>query len=78
MFIAIKGSQEMLPRTQLKKKRGCSQLCFMRDSKEVFHVKGPFLGNLEILTIEVSTCICFILSQNLNYIRNCFILPIIH
>jgi hypothetical protein len=45
----------MLPRTQLKKNRGCSQLCFMRASKEVFHVKGPFLGNLEILTIEVGT-----------------------
>ncbi|XP_060575611.1 lipoxygenase homology domain-containing protein 1-like isoform X2 [Ruditapes philippinarum] len=52
VFVTIKGSQEMLPRTQLKKNRGCSQLCFMRASKEVFHVKGPFLGNLEILTIE--------------------------
>lgn len=54
VYIAIKGSAEYLPRTQLKKNRGCAQLCFMRASKEVFHVKGPFLGHLQILTIEVS------------------------
>ncbi|XP_053387864.1 uncharacterized protein LOC123563449 isoform X2 [Mercenaria mercenaria] len=52
VFIAIKGSLEFLPRTQLKKTHGCSQLCFVRASKEVFHVKGPLLGNLQILTIE--------------------------
>lgn len=52
VFVTIKGSIEMLPRTQLKKNRGSSSLCFIRASHEVFFIKGPFLGNLQILTIE--------------------------
>jgi hypothetical protein len=26
---------------------------FMRETKETFYLKSPFLGNLEIVTIEV-------------------------
>ena len=51
--MTIKGSLGIMPRQKLVKKRGCSKLCFMRASKEVFHIQGPFLGNLEILTVEV-------------------------
>ena len=43
-----------LPRQKLEKKRGYPKLCFIRGSKEVFHIQGPFLGWLEMLTIEVS------------------------
>lgn len=57
VFITVKGAVDYLPRTQLKKNRGSAQLCFMRASKEVFHIKGPFLGNLQILTIEVCSYI---------------------
>ncbi|KAL4240484.1 hypothetical protein ACF0H5_001276 [Mactra antiquata] len=52
VYISIKGSLDVLPRTQLVKKRGSAQMCFMRASKETFHIKGPFLGNLQILSVE--------------------------
>ena len=53
VYVTIKGSMGFLPRQQLTKKRGCSKMCFVRASKETFHIQGPFLGWLEILTIEV-------------------------
>ncbi|KAK3589063.1 hypothetical protein CHS0354_008713 [Potamilus streckersoni] len=52
VFITIKGSLELLPKTKLVKKRGSSNFCFVRASKETFHIKGPNLGNLQMLTIE--------------------------
>ncbi|KAL3873928.1 hypothetical protein ACJMK2_037005 [Sinanodonta woodiana] len=52
VFITIKGSLEMLPKTKLVKKRGSSNFCFVRASKETFHIKGPNLGNLQVLTIQ--------------------------
>ncbi|XP_052769598.1 lipoxygenase homology domain-containing protein 1-like isoform X2 [Mya arenaria] len=52
VFVAIKGTLNVLPKTQLKKNQGSSNFCFVRASKEVFHIKGPFLGNLQILSIE--------------------------
>ncbi|KAJ8309048.1 hypothetical protein KUTeg_013922 [Tegillarca granosa] len=50
--ITIKGSRDILPKTPLKKSRGSSKFTFLRNTKETFYIKGPKLGNLEIVTIE--------------------------
>ncbi|XP_061173091.1 lipoxygenase homology domain-containing protein 1-like [Saccostrea echinata] len=50
VFITIKGSRDVLYRTKLSKKT--SNFSFMRNTKESFFLKGPRLGNLEIITIE--------------------------
>ncbi|XP_052266123.1 lipoxygenase homology domain-containing protein 1-like isoform X2 [Dreissena polymorpha] len=52
VFVSMKGTLSYLSRTQLKKNQGSSSFCFVRASKEVFFIKGPFLGNIQILTIE--------------------------
>lgn len=53
VHITIKGSRDILPKTPLKKSRGSSKFTFLRNTKETFYIKGPKLGNLEIVTIEV-------------------------
>ncbi|XP_071161677.1 uncharacterized protein [Mytilus edulis] len=52
VHITIKGSRDELPKTQLKKGRGSMNFIFMRETKETFYLKAPFLGELEIATIE--------------------------
>lgn len=52
VHITIKGSRDELPKRQLKKGRGSTTFVFMRETKETFYLKSPFLGNLEIVTIE--------------------------
>lgn len=47
----MKGSRDVLYKTRLTKKT--SNFSFMRNTKESFFLKGPRLGNLEIVTIEV-------------------------
>lgn len=53
VFITMKGSRDVLYKTRLAKKT--SNFSFMRNTKESFFLKGPRLGNLEIITIEVYT-----------------------
>lgn len=50
VFITMKGSRDVLYKTRLAKKT--SNFSFMRNTKESFFLKGPRLGNLEIITIE--------------------------
>ncbi|KAL5009405.1 hypothetical protein ScPMuIL_014986 [Solemya velum] len=50
--VIIKGTQGLLPKTKLSRTRGSSQFCFMRNTRETFYVKGPYLGNLEAMAVE--------------------------
>ncbi|KAL8610436.1 hypothetical protein ACOMHN_035153 [Nucella lapillus] len=52
VYITIVGDQDFLNKTKLWHRQGTSNFCFMRGSKEVFHLKGPRLGNLSMITIE--------------------------
>ena len=54
VYITIVGNQDMLPKTKLARRQGTSKFCFVRGSKEVFHVKGPKLGDLRMITMEVN------------------------
>ena len=49
----VRGSQGTLKRRQLTKKMSV-QFTFGRGTSEVFHIKGPVLGDIQYLTIEVS------------------------
>ncbi|XP_076463551.1 lipoxygenase homology domain-containing protein 1-like [Babylonia areolata] len=52
VFITIVGDRDILNKTKLWRRQGTSNFCFVRGSKEVFHLKGPKLGNLSVITLE--------------------------
>ena len=49
----IRGSHGTLRKRKLTKKMSV-QFTFGRGTAEVFHIKGPMLGDLQYLTVEVN------------------------
>ncbi|KAH9502609.1 Lipoxygenase y domain-containing protein 1 [Bulinus truncatus] len=52
VFVTIKGDQNILYKSRLCRGSVSKKFVFCQGSKEVFYVKSPTLGNLELLTIE--------------------------
>ncbi|CAE1314367.1 unnamed protein product [Acanthosepion pharaonis] len=48
------GTNDFLPLTRLQKGSGSIKFSFRRNSKEIFYVRGPFLGELKSLVVEHS------------------------
>ena len=58
VYLTIVGDRDVLHKTKLWRRQGTTNFCFVRGSKEVFHVKGPKLGNLTMVTLQVGCLVC--------------------
>ncbi|KAL8618371.1 hypothetical protein ACOMHN_047443 [Nucella lapillus] len=52
VYLTITGDQAASQKTRLWHRQGTSSFAFVRGSREVFHVKGPKMGALRMVTIE--------------------------
>jgi len=53
VYITVQGSEGVLRKTKLSHVKTSAKFYFMRATKEVFFLKGPDIGKLETVIIEV-------------------------
>ena len=53
VFITLLGDEGVLPKKRLCHRQRVKQFTFVRGSKDIFYIRGPKLGVLSMITLEV-------------------------